>query len=62
MSLPPGTRLGVYEILAAIGEGGMGTAGERLRPPLRRRAWGEGAEDRRCATGRGATVDRSSHR
>jgi eukaryotic-like serine/threonine-protein kinase len=24
LALPPGTRLGVYEIVAQIGEGGMG--------------------------------------
>ncbi len=46
MSLPSGTRLGPYEIVASIGAGGMGACGrraERVREPKRGSCRGGGA-------------------
>lgn len=43
MTLTPGSRLGAYDIVSLLGEGGMGQAGQND---------GHGRHERRCGAGR----------
>ena len=52
MTLSPGARLGPYEIQAAIGAGGMGSARgprEEPGPPTRQPRWGADSESSSAA-------------